>query len=163
MEAEKQIHLGPQFRFIYMKRTLSLLALGTLILMPATGRADDSIGEKAADVVHGIGEGIKDAVHDVKQAAAGNDVEVSLGDTHMIMPTSVDAGDVTFKVNNVGSEERGFKISGPGLERFFTAPLPPGQSEKMTVNLKPGEYQVEAPAVGDPTKHLVVELSAVAK
>ena len=146
-----------------MKRTLSLLALGVLVLMPATGRADDSIGEKAADVVHGIGKGIKDTVHDVRQAVAGNDVEVSLGETHMVMPTNVDAGDVTFKVNNVGTEQRGFKISGPGLERSFTSPLPPGQSEEMTVNLKPGVYQVEAPAVGDPTKHLVVELTAVAK
>jgi hypothetical protein len=67
-------------------------------------------------------------------------VEVSLGETHMEMPTSVDAGDVTFTVTNVGSENRGFKVSGPGLERSLTAPLPPGDSEKMTVNLKPGVY-----------------------
>jgi hypothetical protein len=145
-----------------MIRTLSLLALGALVVMPATGRADDSIGDKATDVIHGIGEGVKDAVHDVKQAVAGHDVDVSLGETHMVMPTSVDAGDITFKVNNVGTEQRDFKISGPGLERSFTSPLPPGQSEIMTVNLKPGVYQVEAPAVGDPTKHLVVELTAVA-
>ena len=78
------------------------------------------------------------------------------------MPTTVDAGAVTFTVTNVGSEEKGFKISGPGLERSFTAPLPPGQSEKMTVNLRPGEYQVEAPAQGDPTKHLTVQLTALA-
>jgi len=39
--------------------------------------------------------------------------------------------------------------------------LPPGGSEKMTVNLKPGLYQVEAPAKGDPTKRLTVNLTAV--
>ncbi len=139
------------------------VAIGALLLIPALGRADDSIGEKAEDVVRGIGQGIKDAAHDVKQAVVGHEVEVSLGETHMEMPTSVDAGAVTFTVTNVGSEDRGFKISGPGLERSFTAPLPPGQSEKMTVNLQAGEYQVEAPAPGDPTKHLTVQLTALAK
>ena len=79
------------------------------------------------------------------------------------MPTSVDSGAVTFTVTNDGSEDRGFKISGSGLERSFTAPLPPGQSEEMIVNLQPGEYQVEAPAQGDPTKNLTVQLTALAK
>jgi hypothetical protein len=78
----------------------------------------------------------------------GHDVEVFLGERHMEMPTSVEAGDVTFTVTNAGSEERWFKISGPGLERSFTAPLPPGESERMTVNLQPGVCQVEAPAQG---------------
>jgi hypothetical protein len=75
----------------------------------------------------------------------------------------VDAGDVTFRVTNVGSEDRGFRISGPGLERSFIAPLPPGASENMSVNLKPGLYQVETPAKGDPSKDLTVELTALAR
>jgi hypothetical protein len=145
-----------------MNRTIHIIAIGTLLFVPALARADDSIGEKAEDVIRGIGQGIKDAAHDVKQAIGGHEVDVSLGERHMEMPTTVDAGAVTFTVTNVGSEERGFKISGPGLERSFTAPLPPGQSEKMTVNLRPGEYQVEAPAQGDPTKHLTVQLTALA-
>jgi hypothetical protein len=49
------------------------------------------------------------------------------------------------------------------LERSLTAPLPPGQSEKITVNLEPGVYQVEAPAQGDPTKQLTVQLTALEK
>ena len=77
--------------------------------------------------------------------------------------TSVEAGDVTFTVTNIGSEERGFKITGPGLERSLTAPLPPGETEKMTVNLEPGLYQVDAVAKWDPTKHLAVEFTALAK
>jgi hypothetical protein len=146
-----------------MKRRLSILALSALILVPAIGRADDSIGEKAESVVRGIGRGIIDAAHDVRQAVVQRDVEVSLGERHMEMPTSVEAGDITFTVTNTGTEERGFKISGPGLERFFTSPLQPGESKKMTVNLEPGVYQVEAPVPGDPTKQLAVELTAVAK
>jgi iron uptake system EfeUOB component EfeO/EfeM len=145
-----------------MQRKLAYFAVGALLMIPALGRADDSIVDKAEDVLHGIHQGFKDAAHDVKQAVVGHDVEVSLGERHMEMPTSVEAGDVTFTVTNDGSEDRGFKITGPGLERSFTVPLPPGQSEKITVNLEPGVYQVEAAAQEDPTKQLTVQLTALA-
>jgi hypothetical protein len=145
-----------------MQRKLAFFAMGALIMAPAMGRADDSIVDKAEDVLHGIHQGFKDAAHDVKQAVVGQDVEISLGERHMRMPTTVEAGDVTFTVTNDGSEDRGFKITGPGLERSLTAPLPPGQTEKITVNLEPGIYQVQAPAPEDPTKQLTVELTAVA-
>jgi iron uptake system EfeUOB component EfeO/EfeM len=146
-----------------MQRRLAYFAAGALLIIPALGRADDSIVDKAEDVLHGIHQGFKDAAHDVKQAVVGNDVEVSLGERHMEMPTSVEAGDVTFTVTNDGSEDRWFKITGPGLERSLTAPLPPGQSEKITVNLEPGVYQVEAAAQEDPTKQLTVQLTALEK
>jgi hypothetical protein len=142
---------------------LSFFAAGALILVPTIGRADDSDaspGQKARDVIRGIGQGIRDAIHDSRQPV---DVDVSLGETHMGMPTSVDAGEITFEVTNTGTEKRAFKISGPGLERYFTEPLPPGESQKMTVNLRPGVYKVEAPAVGGATNDLTVELIAVAK
>jgi hypothetical protein len=145
-----------------MQRKLAYFAVGALLMIPALDRADDSIVGKAEDVLHGIHQGFKDAAHDVKQAVVGHDVEVSLGERHMEMPTSVEAGDVTFTVTNDGSENRGFKITGPGLERSFTAPLPPGQSERITVNLEPGVYQVQAPSQEDPTKQLTVELTALA-
>ena len=146
-----------------MKRRLTILALSALILVPAIGRANDSIGEKAESVVRGIGRGIRDAAREFRQAAVGQDVEVSLGERHMEMAAHVEAGDITFTVTNIGTEERGFKISGPGLERYFTSPLPPGETKEMTVNLEPGVYQVEAPVPGDPTKQLAVELTAVAQ
>ena len=146
-----------------MQRKLAYFAVGALLIIPALGRADDSIVDKAEDVLHGIHQGFKDAAHDVKQAVVGREVEVSLGERHMEMPTSVEAGDVTFTVTNEGTQDRGFKITGPGLERSFTAPLPPGQSEKITINLEPGVYQVEAPSQEDPTKLLTVELTALAE
>ena len=132
----------------------------TLILVPIISRADDdSPGEKARDIIRGIGQGVREAIHDGKQSV---DVDVSLGKTHMDMPSNVDAGEITFGVTNVGTEKRAFKISGPGLERYFTEPLPSGESKKMTVNLEPGVYKVEAPAVGSATNDLTVELTAVA-
>lgn len=143
-----------------MRRTLSFLAIGALILFPARSQAGD-IEDKAEDVIRGMGRGFGDVAHDVRQAVAGNDVDVSLGETHMEMPTSVEAGAVTFKVTNVGTEDRGFKVSGSDLESSFTAPLPRGATEKLTVNLKPGVYQVESPAQGDPNKTLAAQVTAV--
>jgi hypothetical protein len=144
-----------------VKKILSFLAVGGLILLPAIGRADDddSPGRKAKDVIKGIGQGVREAIHDGKQSA---DIDVSLGKTHLDMPTSVNAGAITFKVTNIGTDSRTFKISGPGLERYFTQPLPPGESQKMTVILDPGVYKVEAPAVGSVTNDLSVEITAVA-
>jgi hypothetical protein len=156
-----QIHPGPQIRCFYMKRML-FVATGALILIPTIGRADDSVSEKA-EAARAVGQGIEEAARGVKQAIVGHDVEVTLGETHMEMPTRVAAGDITFKVTNAGTEVRGFKISGPGMERSLTAPLPPGQAAQMTVNLTPGVYEVESPAQGDPTKHLMVKLTAVEK
>jgi hypothetical protein len=145
-----------------VKRILSFFAVAALILVPAMGRADDedSPGQRAKDIIKGIGQGVRDAIHEGKEAA---DVDVSLGKTHMDIPTNVDAGEITFKVTNIGSENRAFKISGPGLERYFTQPLPPGESQKLTVYLDPGSYKVEAPAVGSATNDLTVEITAVAR
>jgi hypothetical protein len=157
-----QIHPGPQIRCFYVKRML-FVATGALILIPTIGRADDSVGEKAEEAARAVGQGIEEAARGVKQAIVGHDVEVTLGETHMDMPTRVSAGNTTFKVSNAGTEVRGFKISGPGMERFLTTPLPPGQTEQMTVNLTPGVYQVGFPAQGDPTKHLTVTLTTVEK
>ena len=141
---------------------MSFFAVGALILAPIIGRADDedSPGQKARDVIRGIGQGVRDAIHDGKESPA---IEVSLGKTHVDMPTSIDAGEITFKVTNIGTDQRAFKISGPGLERYFTQPLPPGESQKMTVYLDPGLYKVEAPAVGAATNDLTVEITAVAR
>jgi hypothetical protein len=141
---------------------LSFLTVVALILMPVIGRADDddSPGQKARDVIKGIGQGVREAIHEGKQTAA---VEVSLGKTHMDMPTNVDAGVITFKVTNIGTESRAFKISGPGLERYFTQPLPPGETQRMSVILDPGVYKVEAPAVGSATDDLTVQITAVSK
>jgi hypothetical protein len=136
--------------------------VAALILVPVIGRADDddSPGQKAKDVIKGIGQGVREAIHNGKEGAV---VDVSLGKAHMDMPINVNAGAITFKVTNVGTESRAFKISGPGLERYFTQPLPPGESQRMSVILDPGVYKVEAPVVGGATDDLTVQITAVAR
>jgi hypothetical protein len=143
-----------------MQRIFSVLAACMVCMLLTVRRGDASIADKAENVIRGIGQGFEDAAHDVKQAVVGSDVDVSIGERHMVMPTDVDAGDVTFKVTNVGSEDRGFQISGPGLERSLTAPLLPGETTSLTIHLEPGVYRVIAPAQSDPTKLLTTELTA---
>jgi hypothetical protein len=144
-----------------VKNIVSFLTVGALILLPAIGRGDDddSPGQKAKEVIKGIGQGVRDAIND--RRLQPTDVDVSLGKTHMDIPTNVDAGEIIFKVTNTGTDNRAFKISGPGLDRYFTEPLPPGKSQKMIVNLQPGVYKVEAPAVGSATNDLTVQITAV--
>jgi hypothetical protein len=142
-----------------MQRIFSVLVACAVCILSTIRRGDASIADKAEDVIRGIGQGFEDAAHDVKQAVVGSHVDVSIGERHMVMPTDVDAGDVTFKVTNVGSEDRGFQISGVGLERSLTAPLAPGETANLTIYLEPGVYRVIAPAQSDPTKFLTTELT----
>jgi hypothetical protein len=58
-----------------MRRTVSLLGIGALILLPAQGQAGD-IADKGEDVIRGIGRGFSDVARDVKQVVAGHDVDV---------------------------------------------------------------------------------------
>jgi hypothetical protein len=128
-------------------------------MLLSTKRCDASIADKAEGVIQGIGQGVADAARDVKRAVAGDKVDVTLGERHMVMPREIEAGSVMFRVTNVGSEDRGFQISGPGLERSLTAPLAPGETTKLTIDLEPGVYRVTAPVPSDPSKLLMVELT----
>ena len=56
-------------------------------------------------------------------------------------------------------QARGFKLSGPGLQRELTAPLPPGQTKTLAVNLRSGVYHLEAPAQSGSAKRLSAELA----
>ena len=56
-------------------------------------------------------------------------------------------------------QAHGFKRSGPGLQRELSAPLPPGQTKTLAVNLRPGVYHLEAPAQSGSAKRLSAELT----
>ena len=40
-------------------------------------------------------------------------------------------------------QARGFKRSGPGLQRELSVPLLPGQAKTLAVNLRPGVYHLQ--------------------
>ena len=61
------------------------------------------------------------------------------------MPSSVQAGMVTFNVINKGTIPHSLEVQGQGIDQKLPSTLQPGQSGKMQVNLKPGTYMVICP------------------
>ena len=105
-----------------MNRALvHFLMIGVCMLL-TTRRGEASIASQAEDVFRTIGEAFEDAGHDFEKDYFGSRVDVSIGERHMAMPTDVDAGKVTFKVTNMGSEYREFQIYGGSLQRALLAP-----------------------------------------
>jgi len=76
---------------------------------------------------------------------AGGQVPVSLSEFVIEMPTDVAAGSVTFAVTNDGTIQHSFEIEGNGLEEELDAPLDPGATGMLTVDLTPGTYEVYCP------------------
>src|SRR5579862_7800388 len=66
---------------------------------------------------------------------------------------SIAAGTVTFTIANSGSIPHAFEVEGQGIERQ-TAVIQPGASAALTLNLKPGTYEVYCPVGEDSHKML---------
>jgi glucose/arabinose dehydrogenase/uncharacterized cupredoxin-like copper-binding protein len=78
-------------------------------------------------------------------SAAGETVTVSLKEFTIAMPTELPAGPTTFEIANDGSVEHSFEIEGQGIEEELEPHLQPGASGTLTVDLKPGTYEVYCP------------------
>jgi uncharacterized cupredoxin-like copper-binding protein len=77
-------------------------------------------------------------------AAAGGGT-VTLGESEFkITPkdATAKAGKVTIDVKNDGATVHNLNVEGNGIEEKKTADLQPGSSGKLTVNLKPGKYEM---------------------
>lgn len=69
------------------------------------------------------------------------------------LPTeTVPARDVTFRVTNGGTVEHALEVEGEGMEEE-TDHLQPGESATLTVDLRPGTYEVYCPVVTDGVSH----------
>jgi iron uptake system EfeUOB component EfeO/EfeM len=60
---------------------------------------------------------------------------------------SVPTGKVTFDIKNDGSVAHEFEIKGNGIDQKSNS-IDPGKTEKLTVNLTAGEYEVWCPVPG---------------
>ena len=77
-------------------------------------------------------------------AAAGGGT-VTLGESEFkITPkdATAKAGKVTIDVKNDGAIVHNLNVEGNGIEEKKTADLQPGSSGKLTLNLKPGKYEM---------------------
>ena len=69
---------------------------------------------------------------------------------------TIAAGTVRFAVTNAGSIPHGFEVEGRGIEKAIET-IQPGQSDTLTLSLKPGTYEVYCPVGQDSHKKLGME------
>lgn len=72
-------------------------------------------------------------------------VEVRVSEYAIEMPQTLAAGPTTFIVHNKGDKKHSFKIEGPGIDAILAKPVPPQETESLTVTLQPGEYKIYCP------------------
>ncbi len=80
--------------------------------------------------------------------AAGTEahkVNVTMTEYKFDMPASVQAGKTEFLVKNDGKSVHTFAIKGNGVNQKISPNPKPGESATLTVDLKPGTYQVTCP------------------
>lgn len=75
-------------------------------------------------------------------------VEVALTEWAITMPAELEAGTVIFEVINDGTVPHTFQISGSSVDTTLAAPIGPGETSTLTVDLTPGVYVVFCP-LGD--------------
>jgi mono/diheme cytochrome c family protein len=93
-----------------------------------------------------------------QQQGQGSPVTVSLSEWIILMPSQVDAGQVSFNVTNDGTVEHNFRIEGQGVEQEFDSNLRPQESRTMTVELQPGSYRVYCPVEGHAERGMKLQL-----
>jgi plastocyanin len=88
-------------------------------------------------------------------------VKVSLNEFEIRMPDEIPAGETTFAITNTGSLAHSFAISGGDVEASLDAPLAPGASATLTVDLPVGEYEVICPVANHAELGMTTTLTVV--
>ena len=70
-------------------------------------------------------------------------------------------GVTTFVIANAGSIYHSFAIVGDGVEAALEAPLAPGDTAELTVDLPAGTYQIVYPVANHETLGMTRELTVV--
>lgn len=140
-----------------MKTLALILAMGTLCFLNARA---ESIPDKAVDaaqtaartagnVAHAAVRHTKEAVNTVTDALTpepgARQVNVSLTEDRIDMPTSMGRGRTAFIVHNAGPRKRNLQVVGPGTDRKFLTDVQPGQTKVLHVDLHRGSYKAYFP------------------
>jgi uncharacterized cupredoxin-like copper-binding protein len=87
------------------------------------------------------------------------EVDVSLTEFAIDMPTELPAGPTTFVVTNDGTIEHSLEIEGQGIEEELEPHLQPGESGTLEVDLAPGTYEVYCPVGNHREQGMELELT----
>ena len=111
---------------------LAGMLLVLVLLMTGCGDDDDDDGDDTG----------------ATPAADAQTVNVTLTEFAIEMPSTIQAGPVSFIVTNDGEVEHNFEVEGEGIEEEFEENLAPGETQTLNIELEPGTYEVYCP-VGD--------------
>ncbi len=92
------------------------------------------------------------------KTADGQIVEVALYEMKIHMPTTIPAGNTTFRISNSG-KMHSFKIKGNGVEKELERHLKEGESADLVVSLAPGTYDVLCPVLTHPDLGMTLTLT----
>lgn len=82
----------------------------------------------------------------IARAESTRTIDVDLKEFRIIMPSTLEAGDVTLSVSDSGSLEHNIDIVGPGIDhKTFPTNLRPGETLTMEVAFRPGTYTIYCP------------------
>lgn len=103
------------------QRLAAMVTLTSLLFLLACGGTYD--------------EGISNGTTDTGAA-----IDVRLTDSAIEMPKSASVGMTSFKITNIGMDERAVKIEGPAVDKKFD--LKSGETKTVRLELEPGTYNV---------------------
>lgn len=73
-------------------------------------------------------------------ASAGSVVMVTITEHHIMMPTRLQAGQLTFQIMNDTKHERDLQITGDGVDTSLLDPIDAGDNGELIITLHPGPY-----------------------
>lgn len=91
------------------------------------------------------------------EVAPARVVKVELSEWKISLASdSVSAGPLTLQVHNAGTVPHAFEVEGNGVEKR-TAPIPRDSTIALTVDLKPGKYEIYCPLAGGSHRKMGME------
>lgn len=76
-----------------------------------------------------------------------------------LSPNTLKAGTTTFVTDNAGHFPHALEIEGPGITEKKTSVLQPGGSQKLTVTLQKGKYELYCPVDSHKDKGMKLEMN----
>jgi hypothetical protein len=82
----------------------------------------------------------------VTRTADGTVVSVVISDKKIDMPSNIPPGPTLMKVANNSGQQRGFKVTGDGVDASLLYDINAGAKGELFVNLHPGKFKVVSKA-----------------